>query len=104
MAREALKDSLGVEIPEPTLTEKLIKYNNAFFESLGEKSDRPADTFWWDTYADFFVEMHQKGYTETFTNYLMLNSGDKTALDWLVANESKLQSFADWIQEYDERK
>lgn len=103
-ARKAIEDSLGVKLPEQTPTEKLVKYNNAFFEALDVTKERPADTFWWDMYADFFVEMNKKGHTEAFTNYIMLNSDDKTALDWLVANESKLKSFADWVQEYDERK
>ncbi len=87
-----------------TPTQKLIRYNESFFKTLGGIEERPADSFWWDLYADFFVAMHQKGHTETFTNYIMLNSNDKGALDWLSANEAKLKTFADWIEEYDKGK
>jgi hypothetical protein len=101
LIEKQLADSLGLKIPELTLTQKLVKYNESFFKSLGEHKDkRPADTFWWDYYADFFAALQEKGHTEAFTNYLMLHSADKTAAEWLGANEAKLQAFADWIAEY----
>ncbi|HRI58605.1 MAG TPA: tetratricopeptide repeat protein [Saprospiraceae bacterium] len=102
--RQAIEDSLHTKLPEPTLSQLLLKYNEVFFKSLGETADRPADTFWWDTYADFFIELQQKGHTEAFTNYILLNSADKTAYDWLATNEAKLVAFSDWVEEYDKRK
>ncbi len=104
MSARALKDSLGVTLPEQTFSQQLIKYNESLFKILGETKERPADTFWWDTYAGFFVEMQQKGHTEAFTNYILMHSSDKTALEWLIANKPKLVAFSDWIKEYLEKK
>ena len=104
MTRKALKDSLGVDLPPQPLSQQLFHYNESLFNILSETTDRPADTFWWDTYAHFFIAMHQKGHTEAFTNYILLHSGDKTVLEWLLANKPKLVDFSDWVKEYEERK
>lgn len=104
MSAKALKDSLGVAMPEQAFSQQLTRYNESLFRILGETKERPADTFWWDTYADFFVEMQQKGHTEAFTNYILMHSSDKTALEWLIANKPKLEAFSDWIKEYQEKK
>lgn len=99
MSRKALKDSLGVDLPEQSFSEQLFQYNESLFQILSEISDRPADAFWWDTYLHFFIELHQKGHTEAFTHYILLHSGDKTSLEWLIANKPKLEAFSSWIKE-----
>ena len=104
MSAKALKDSLGVAMPEQTFSQQLTRYNESLFRILGETKERPADAFWWNTYADFFVEMQQKGHTEAFTNYILMHSSDKTALEWLIANKPRLEAFSDWIKEYQEKK
>lgn len=102
--RKTLEDSLKTQLPEPTFSQQLVKYNELFFQSLSETQDRPADDFWWKTYADFFIELQQKGHTEAFSNYILLNSTDKTAYDWLATHKDKIVAFSDWVEEYDKRK
>lgn len=104
VSRTALKDSLGVSIPEESFSQKLVKYNESLFKILGETKQRSPDPFWWDLYVRFFTELQSKGHTEAFTNYILVNSGDKSALEWLRANKPKLTAFSDWVKEYQNRK
>ncbi len=103
MGARALKDSLGVSLPEQTFSQQLVSYNESLFKLLSETKEHSADSFWWDTYANFFIELQQKGHTEAFTRYILLNSGDKTALGWLLDNKPKLEAFSAWVKEYQEK-
>ena len=103
MSKQAMKDSLGVDIPDLSFSQQLTNYNESLFRLLGEVTERPADSFWWDTYADFFVDLHRAGHTEALTNFLLMNSEDKTAMTWLRSNGEKVQAFSDWIDAYSKR-
>ncbi len=98
--RETLKDSLGADLPEPGEVQRLVAYNELFFKMLGETTGRPADPFWWTSYADFFAALQANGHTEAFTYYLLLNGGDAGVREWLMANKPRLEAFSNWIMQY----
>lgn len=100
--RQTLADSLHTEISEQPLSEYLTGFNKAFFETLDENDNvggKAKAGFWWDTYGHFFVELHQKGHTEAFTNYLLFGSGNADAKTWLITHKPELEAFSAWFTE-----
>lgn len=102
LKRQALTDSLHVEVPAQSLPEYLTGFNKSLFEVLDNNDEvggQAKSGFWWDTYGHFFVELDQKGHTEAFSNYLLFGCGDADAKTWLLAHTSELQAFSDWFTE-----
>lgn len=100
--RQSLADSLQIEIPEQPLAEYLTAFNKAFFGTLDENDNvggKAKTGFWWDTYGHFFVELHQKGHTEAFSNHLLFGSGNADAKAWLATHKPELEAFSTWFTE-----
>lgn len=56
--------------------------------------------FFTDFYVPFFKAMREAGYLETAANMILARSDDDQVKNWISSNETKLNSFAKWIQEY----
>jgi tetratricopeptide (TPR) repeat protein len=53
--------------------------------------------FWELTYLDFFKELHEKGYTESFAYYISNSSYRPQVLVWLSDHYSEFNSFINWM-------
>ncbi len=57
-------------------------------------------TFVGKTYIPFMSEMKKRGYSKTFSNLVLHQNGNKTALKWLAENEKQLADFVNWAKSY----
>jgi tetratricopeptide (TPR) repeat protein len=57
--------------------------------------------FFWEFYAPYFIELHEKGYTETFSYIVYASSGLDYVNDWLTKNDRKIVEFYNWSDQYD---
>lgn len=91
-------DSLKIMGNNAAALQKFVKTTTSFFEILSRVERPTTDTFWWDHYADFFVDLYKNGHAETFAYYVAMASGEPAATTWLTDNKSKLDAFAKWIE------
>ncbi|MBO9636122.1 MAG: tetratricopeptide repeat protein [Chitinophagaceae bacterium] len=56
--------------------------------------------FFTEFYIPFFRAMKEAGYLETAANMILARSNDDQVKNWISSNEAKLNSFAQWLQEY----
>ena len=54
--------------------------------------------FWELTYLDFFKELHNKGYTESFAYYISNSSYRPQVLVWLSDHFAGFNSFISWME------
>lgn len=99
--RDQLRDSLNVDIPEPTATENLVQTNEKLFQMLAEDNERPtSDNFWWDFYGAYFIQLHKDGHTAAASHYIAFSGGEADAGKWLSEHETELNAFAKWYDDY----
>ncbi len=99
--RQAVRDSLHTELPEPTKAEHLAQLNARLFQALADEKGRPnKDNFWWDFYGEYFVTLHNAGHTDAASYYIALSGKQKDADKWLSGHEKELNAFAEWYDQY----
>ena len=59
---------------------------------------------YWDYFAPYFIEMKNKGYTETFSYIVYASSGEKYVEKWIDKNNELVNSFYDWSSGYEWEK
>jgi tetratricopeptide (TPR) repeat protein len=74
-------------------------YIESMFELLNP--DRSINKgFYWEFYAQFFVDLLKANHLETFSYVTFINSGDKKVKKWVLKNEKKISSMYDWVSNY----
>jgi Tfp pilus assembly protein PilF len=56
--------------------------------------------FYWEYYAPYFINMNQKGYTETFSYISYASTQEKYVTKWLTKNKEKVNAFYKWSNGY----
>ncbi len=67
------------------------------FDVIGYKYDGKLG-FWELTYLDFFRELHDKGFTTSFSYYVSNSSYRPQVLVWLSDHYSEFNSFINWME------
>lgn len=57
--------------------------------------------FYWDYYTPYFIEMKEKGFTETFAYIAFSSTGDGYVKKWLKGHESEVFEFYEWSRKFD---
>ncbi len=57
--------------------------------------------FYWNYYVPYFIEMKEKGYTETFAYIAFSSTGDGYVKKWLKGHESEVFEFYEWSRKFD---
>lgn len=57
--------------------------------------------FYWEFYAPFFVEMHDKDYIETFAYIAFATSGDPNVIKWIKAHQTEVKEFLAWSKDFE---
>ena len=65
-----------------------------------EKSKDNLSKFTWKYYVPYFGEMKKRGYVEPFCYYVFYRSRKEGVLEWMAANQSKVQAFLNWSKSY----
>lgn len=76
--------------------EKFKNITTSLFKSLGELDREGKSGLWWDFYLPFFSELSKSEYMDPFCYYISRGANPK-ALEWLEANEEKVEEFAQWF-------
>lgn len=56
--------------------------------------------FYWNYYAPYFIEMHEKDLLATFSNLVVVASGDASAAEWLKSHQKEVDDFQNWSRNY----
>ena len=56
--------------------------------------------FYWEYYAPFFIELHEKKLVEPFAYILFLSSEDANAEKWLKNHQDETGKLIDWMKTY----
>lgn len=99
--KQALKDSLGVDIKE-CLGDDLFNLNKSFFEVLETPKPETKDksNIWMDFYVPFFKAMHLAGHTEAMSYFIAGSMADEPTQKWLDKHQKELDGFVDWVNLY----
>jgi tetratricopeptide (TPR) repeat protein len=79
------------------------RFNRKIETVFGVMAEVQADNhgFFWEFYAPYFIELQDKGYTETFSFIVYSSSGLDYVNDWLTKNDRKVVEFYNWSDRYD---
>lgn len=101
MMMSLLEASKNLEENEGKTSEELFFENSvSMFKILGELKDKKKKGFWWNFYVPYFYKMAQDDQVETMAYLIQLSSQKEPVLNWLRTNETKLESFSQWNQNY----
>lgn len=85
------------ENQDKTEEELFIENTTSFFNVLGELKKESYEGLCWDFYVPFFYDIAKSDHIDTFCYYISKSSNEK-AMEWIVNNEEKLKSFAQWME------
>ncbi|MGC4102144.1 hypothetical protein [Ferruginibacter sp.] len=66
---------------------------------LGELKDKKKG-FWWNFYVDFFYSMKNSNHVQAFSYLISQSKNDATIDSWLKDNQTKVEAFNKWFEEY----
>ncbi|MBE7170640.1 MAG: tetratricopeptide repeat protein [Williamsia sp.] len=78
--------------------ERFIRKFEGVCSSLKEKNKNYG--FFWEYYVPYFVEMKDKGFTETFAYIAFATSEDPAVTDWLKSHQAELEKFSEWSSNF----
>lgn len=97
MMMSLLVASNSLEENEGKTKEELFVTNTeSFFKILGELKKKKNKGLWWESYIPFFYELAETKHLETYCYYI-LQSDNNNAVEWLSANEKKIDEFNQWL-------
>jgi len=82
-----------------TATEKLSRQIQLLVESL-DTGKKEGKGIYWDVYAPFFTGMKKKELIPVFAHVASITSGDERNIQWINANQDRLQEFFKWVGDY----
>jgi hypothetical protein len=82
-----------------TDVELFIKQMELMCSSLKE-SKKDNIGFYWEYYAPFFIELHDKKLVEPFAYILFLSSEDANSNKWLKDHQEETGKLIDWMKTY----
>lgn len=56
--------------------------------------------FYWNYYAPYFIEMHERNLLTTFSNIVLAASGDQHVGEWLKDHQKDVDEFQSWSKNY----
>lgn len=97
---KAIEEETDIEHKEKTEAEQLVYKTELVFSmlaSMTESEEEERTGIWWDMYIPLFKEMHNNEFTPAFTYYCHQSRGGEY-IDWLEANEDKMDAFFEWFK------
>ncbi len=91
--------NLGLEELKLSERAKFLTNFNAIINSL-EETQVGQKGFYWEYYAPYFIEMHEKEFLEAFSYMVFATDPDKDSKKWIKQNEDVLDSFYKWDSNY----
>ena len=80
--------------------EKFIKNFDIVCSSLSESRSKNSG-FYWEYYAPYFIEMHEKKLVETFA-YIIFSSSDESYIaKWLKKHNKEVEEFNEWSKGFE---
>ena len=79
--------------------ERMVLKYESIFSSLKE-TRKDNFGFYWEHYADYFIDLYNKGYVEEFTYWINSSFEYPYANDWLSKNKNTLNDFLSWSEQY----
>jgi len=84
-----------------TEAQRLVDQLNTLLAIVSEQDPKADKTkFTWRYYIPYFIELKQKNYVEPFAYYISQASGLPGVVEWLQANEARVNEFLSWSRSY----
>lgn len=78
-----------------------LENTTSLFTSLSESDNKTSkNALWWNLYIPLFQDLAKTDMMETFC-YVVRQSVDKDAADWVLVNSDKVETLYNWIANYD---
>lgn len=89
----------NIKLDTLNLAEKYIKKLTGLSLILEKEQDKNYGWFW-DVLAQYFIDLREMGYIETFSYLICSNSNDESIKNWISQNEVKISDFKIWNMRY----
>jgi tetratricopeptide (TPR) repeat protein len=77
--------------------ERLTRLTKGLFDYLKSRSDANFD-FYQIAYSDFFIQLFDQGYTDSFVNYICYQPFKASVLEWISGHGSEFDNFRIWME------
>jgi hypothetical protein len=92
--------SLGEKYKQNNEVERFVLLFKAICAGLKEQRSNNAG-FFWEHYAPFFIDMHERKYIDTFAYMIFYYNRDDAYIDeWVKGHQDKIRKVQEWSSEF----